>query len=197
VNKKVGSQTDTAAVGAAPVGGFSKFIYYLSKVVDPITRFGSWISATALAFMMFMTVTDVLGRKFGGFSFVHTLAGFIGPVPGSLEITELVLGIVIAFGLGYTASKKGHIRVDLLLTYATKKQTAWFDVFTYFLSFVMYCGIAWQAWKIGMSIYASQLKTAVLSISIFPFPFVLVLGAAIVALVFLRDFLISIKEVAN
>ncbi len=191
----MGSQTKAAAANAAPAGGFSKFIYYLSKVVDPLSKYGGWVGATSLAFMMFMTVIDILGRKIGDFSFLHNIG--IGPVPGSLEMTELGLGVLISCGLGYTASKKGHIRVDLLLTYTTKKQTSWFDLFTYLLSFLMYCGIAWQAWKIGISIYAGQLKTAVLGISIFPFPFVLVLGAAIVALVLLRDFLTSIEEVVK
>lgn len=193
----MGSQINIAAAGAAPAGGFSKFIYYLSKVVDPLSQYGGWIAAVALAFMMFMTVIDILGRKIGGFSFIHSIGGFIGPVPGSLEMTELGLGVLISFGLGYTASKKGHIRVDLLLQYTSKKQTSWFDLCTYLLSFLMYCGVAWQAWKIGMSIYSSQLKTAVLGISIFPFPFVLVLGASIMALVFLRDFLTSIEEVSK
>ncbi len=191
----MGSQTNAVAAGGAPEGGFSKFIYYLSKVVDPLSKYGGWVGAVSLAFMMFMTVIDILGRKIGDVSFLHTIG--VGPVPGSLEMTELGLGVLISFGLGYTASKKGHIRVDLLLTYTNKKQTSWFDLFTYLLSFLMYCGIAWQAWKIGVSIYASQLKTAVLGISIFPFPFVLVLGASIMALVLLRDFLTSIKEVSK
>lgn len=188
-------KTNTSAFSTSRASGFSRFNSNLSKIVDPISKYGGAIGACALAFMMFMTVIDVLGRFIGGFSIIHKITSFIGPVPGSLEMTELSLGVLICFGLGYTALKKGHIRVDLLLQYTSKKQTSWFDVFTYLFSFLLYCGIAWQSWNNGFSLYSNQLKTAVLSIPIFPFPFVLVLGAAIVALVLLRDFLKSVEEI--
>jgi TRAP-type C4-dicarboxylate transport system permease small subunit len=193
VDKEVDEQAKQVA--AAPAGGFARFISSLSKLIDPVARYGGVVGGFALAFMMFLTVFDVLGRAVGGISFIHNIASFIGPVPGSLEMTELLLGILVSFGLGYCALRKGHIRVDLVMQYTSRKQNLWFDIFTYGFSFLFYCGVAWQAWNNGFSIYANQLTTANLSIPVFPFPFVLVLGAAIIALVLLRDFLKSIEEV--
>jgi TRAP-type C4-dicarboxylate transport system permease small subunit len=195
VSEKVASQPAVQSVNPPRSNGFSKLIAGMSKIVDPLCKWGGAIGGFALAYMMFMTVLDVLGRAIGGVNFIHKVISVIGPVPGSLEMTEIMLGILISFGLGYTALKKGHIRVDLLLQYTSKKQTSWFDVFTYFLSFALYCGITWQAWLNGFSLFKDQLRTAVLSIPVFPFSFILVMGAAIVALVFLRDFLKSIEEV--
>jgi TRAP-type transport system small permease protein len=193
----VASQPTTQAVSPPRSSGLSKFIAGMSKIVDPLSKGGGIVGGFALAYMMFLTVFDVLGRAIGSFDAIHKAMSFFGPVPGSLEMTELMLGVLISFGLGYTALKKGHIRVDLLLQYTSKKQNSWFDVVTYLLSFVLYSGITWQAWNNGFSLYANHLSTANLHIPIFPFPFILVLGAAIVALVLLRDFLKAIEEVAR
>jgi TRAP-type transport system small permease protein len=176
-------------------GGFARFISYLSKVVDPIGKYGGAIGSAVLAVMMFLTVVDVLGRFIGGFDVIHKLAGFIGPVPGSFEMTELMLGLLIAFGLGYCATHKGHIRVDLLLQYTTRKQTLWFDIFAYGISFLFYCVLAWQCWSNAANLKGNQLATSVLSIPVYPFAFILVLGASILALVLLRDLLKSIEGV--
>lgn len=189
--------SNTEAIKASRSNGFSKFIAGMSKIVDPLCKVGGAIGGFALAYMMFLTVIDVLGRAIGSSDAIHKVMSFIGPVPGSLEMTELMLGILISFGLGYTALKKGHIRVDLLLQYTSQKQTRWFDVVTYLLSFILYCGITWQAWNNGFSLYANHLSTANLHIPIFPFPFILVLGAAIVALVLLRDLLKAVEEVTR
>jgi TRAP-type transport system small permease protein len=190
-------QTSPKITAPLPAAGFAKFISDLGKIVDPIGKYGGAVGCVALAFMMFMTVVDVFGRYLGGYDVIHKAIGFFRPVPGSLEMTQLLMGIVISFGLGYCALKKGHIRVDLVLQYTSKKVTSWFDLFTYGISFLFYCAIAWQSWVNGMSLYSDNLKTAVLAIPQYPFPFVLVVGAAIIALVLFRDFLSSVGEVAK
>ena len=187
-------QTSQQIASPVPAGCFAKFVSYLSKVVYPIGKYGGAVGCVALAFMMFMTVVDVLGRYLGWYDVIHNVIGFFRPVPGSLEMTQLLLGVLISFGLGYCALKKGHIRVDLVLQYTSKKVTSWFDVFTYGISFLFYCGVIWQAWNNGFSLYSDQLKTAVLGIPIYPFPFVLMVGGAIIALVLLRDLFKSLEE---
>jgi TRAP-type C4-dicarboxylate transport system permease small subunit len=193
--KAMEGQTNRAATRSAPADGFARFVSGLSKVIDPIARYGGAIGAGILAFMMFLTVIDVLGRFLGGFEIVRDYLSFMGPVSGSMEMTELALGILVTFGLGYCALHKGHIRVDLLLQYTSRKANLWFDIFTYAISFIFFIGVVWQSWVTGFSIHESQLSTAVLSIPIYPFPFVMMLGLAILALVLIRDFLQSIEEV--
>jgi len=180
---------------AATASGFSRFIAGISKVIDPLAKYGGYVASVSLAFMMFLTVLDVIGRKLGDWSFIQQHLDFIGPISGSLEMTELGLGVLVSLGLGYCALKKGHIRVDLIMQYTSRKANQWFDVFAYGISALFYCAVAWQAWNNGFSIIANDLKTAVLMIPIYPFPFVLVLGAAILALVFFRDFFNAIEEV--
>ncbi len=186
--------TNQAVARAAPTGGYAKFIAALNRVIDPIAKYGGYIGSVALAFMMFLTVFDVLGRGFGSWAWVHDHLG-VGPIQGSMELTELALGVLVTFALGYCALRKGHIRVDLIMQYTSRKQNLVFDLFTYAISCLFYIGIAWQAVNNGIAIHENQLETASLAIPVYPFAFILVIGASIMALVLLRDFLATIEEV--
>lgn len=53
--------------------------------------------------LMFLTVADVLGRAF-----------LDKPIPGSFEVSEYMLSILILLGAAYTQQVKGHVRVSYL-----------------------------------------------------------------------------------
>jgi TRAP-type transport system small permease protein len=189
-----GQDTQAGPASKSP-GGFAKFIGRYSKIVDPIARYGGAIGATALAIMMFLTVFDVLGRFIGGFEWVHNITSFFKPITGTTEITEFLMSILVVFGLGYMALHKGHIRVDLILQYTSKKMNQWIDVYTYFLSSALYILITWQCWYNVTSKYESGLTSATLLIPLYPFIFITMIGSGVLALVLFRDFLKSIDEV--
>lgn len=181
---------------AQPVshGIMNKIVTYISRVVDPLVTVGAAVACTALAAMMFLTFLDVAGAQLGKWSVISNLTHFFKPIVGSQEITELLMVILVSFALGYTALKKAHIRVDLLMQYTSKKANHWFDIFAFGFSFVMYVLIAWQAWIYAFSNIKSGTVSTILTIPIPPFNFLLVIGAALSALIFLRDFLKSIEE---
>jgi TRAP-type transport system small permease protein len=189
-------QTKTAGLASRSPGGFARFINGYSKVVDPIAKYGGSIGAAALAIMMFLTVFDVLGRAIGG-SWIHNITTFFKPISGTTEITEFLMSILVVFGLGYMALHKGHIRVDLILQYTSKKVTQWIDVYTYFFSTALYVLITWQCWYNVTSKYSSGLTSATLLIPLYPFIFITMIGSGILTLVLLRDLLKSIEEVGK
>jgi TRAP-type transport system small permease protein len=165
-------------------GGFDKFIIYFSKIIDPVCEYGAVFAGIMLAGMMFLTFFDVAGRNL-----------VKKPIIGSYEITEFFMVLLVAFGLSFCAKYKGHIRVDVILAYSSKKVTRWFNIIAYAFSFVFYILITWQGWLNAWSNMSGKSASTVLLAPIYPFAFLLVIGAALTALVFLRDFLNSIKEV--
>jgi TRAP-type transport system small permease protein len=178
--------------------GLARLVSYLDKVINPVSGIaGAAIAATALATMMFLTFVDVAGGQLGKLSFINSHTSFFKPILGSQEITELIMLTLVAFALSYTALKKNHIRVDLIMQYTSRKANLWFDIFTYGISCIFYIFIAWQGWIYGMSNITDHKVTNVLEIPFYPFNFILVIGAAIAVLVFFRDFLKSIEEVAK
>jgi TRAP-type C4-dicarboxylate transport system permease small subunit len=178
-----------------PPGFLSQLVRGLSKIVDPVTSFGAVVACTALAAMMFLTFFDVAGSQLGKISWINHLTTFFKPIIGSQEITQLLMLLLVSFALGYTALKKGHIRVDIVMQYTSKKTNHWFDICANFFSFVMYVFIAWQGCVYAFDNIRTGTVSIILNIPIPPFNFLLVLGAALAALIFLRDFLKSIEEV--
>jgi TRAP-type transport system small permease protein len=188
------AQTNAVNIASKPPG-FTRFINGYSKVVDPIAKYGGGVGAIALAIMMFLTVFDVLGRAIGGINWVHNITTFFKPISGTTELTEFLMSILVVFGLGYMALHKGHIRVDLVLQYTSKKLTQWIDVYTYFFSAALYIMITWQCWYNVTSKYNSNLTSATLLIPLYPFIFITMIGAGICALILIRDFLKAVDEV--
>jgi TRAP-type transport system small permease protein len=166
------------------ISRFEKFINLLSRIIDPITEWGAILAGIMLAAMMFLTFFDVGGRNLVN-----------KPIIGSYEITEFMMVILVAFGLSFCAKYKGHIRVDVIMAYTSRKTTRWFNIFAYALSFIFYVILTWQGWLNAWSNLSGKSASTVLLAPVYPFAFLLVIGAALTALIFLRDFLKSIEEV--
>src|SRR5450759_4157581 len=113
----MGNQTDRAIPMPVSQGRLTRFVSYLSKLVDWVSSYGVYIGAAALIAMMFLTFFDIIGRLLGSISFVHNLIHFFRPISGAMEISSYSMAILVSFGLAYMAFKKGHIRVDFILRY--------------------------------------------------------------------------------
>ena len=72
-------------------------------IVDPVSKIFNSIAAGVLTAMMILTGFDVTLRYI-----------FNRPIPGSYEITQYMMPIVVVFGLAYCALEEGHVRVELL-----------------------------------------------------------------------------------
>jgi TRAP-type C4-dicarboxylate transport system permease small subunit len=175
-----------------------KSIVILGKIIDPLCGIiGAVIASVMLVGMMFLTFADVIGGQLGKLSFITDHTGLIKPIVGSQEMTELMMVVLVSFALGYCALHKGHIRVDLVLQFTSSRVTRWFDIFAYGISCLFYALIAWQSWLFAWDNISTGMVSSVLLIPIYPFNFLLVIGAAITVLIFFRDFLKSIQEVVR
>jgi TRAP-type C4-dicarboxylate transport system permease small subunit len=182
---------------SASIRGFSKFVTSLSKVVDSISKWGLTLACIFLAAMMFLTFFDVISTQLGKWSVINSVTGFFRPIIGGQELMELMLLLMVSFGLAYCAVLKGHIRVDLIMQYASRKVNLWFDILAYGVSFIFFVFITWQSFVYGLNNITDGNVSTVLTIPMPPFNFLVTIGAALVALVFLRDFLKSIDEVTR
>lgn len=177
-------QTPKAVVQRGHINELDKVVIYLSKIVNPIIKYAAYIAGTILLMMMVLVFADVAGREI-----------FDKPISGSFEITEYFMAVLTCLALSYCALEKHHIRVDLILQYTSRKQTLWFDIFAYGISFIFFVLVTWQGWFNSMSFFSTKMTSAVLYIPTFPFALVVMIGAALLTLVFLRDFLKSVAEV--
>jgi TRAP-type C4-dicarboxylate transport system permease small subunit len=180
-------------VNSNPPGAFSRFIAYISKFLDPVIKYGGLLAGFMLFGMMVLTFFDIAGAQIGKLTHIE----FFRPIVGGYEVSEFMMCILISFGLGYCALNKGHIRVDLLLQYTSKKVTHLFDIVAYALSFAFYVIVAWQGWLNAWDNLNSGGVSTILLVPLFPFNVALVLGAVFIALVFFRDLLRAIEGVTR
>jgi TRAP-type C4-dicarboxylate transport system permease small subunit len=178
------NQNQKAALVEVSPRGLGRFVFYLDKAVKPLIWCGTAIACSATAIMMILTFISVSGRM-----------AFELPVKGYFELIELLMLLMTIFAVSYTASKKGHIRVDILSNYLPKKVNRVLDIITFAVAFLFFVLVTWRGWVNGMDNLGDKLTTGVLHIPIYPFNFFLAVGTAILALVFLGDFLKAIKEV--
>lgn len=164
----------------------TKLINLLGKIVDPLSKYSSIFIALILSAMMFLTFIDVCGRYF-----------LTRPVPGAYEISTFMMGIMVSFALAYTASKKAHIRVDIITQFIRDKKKAWFDLVAYGLAFIFYVLVVWQGVLHAVTYIRNKQVSGVLYIPIYPFIFIMVIGLSFIVLVFLRNLLESIQEVTR
>jgi len=121
---------------------------------------------------MLLGVADVVGTKF-----------FDWPVPGTLEVTESTMVLIVFGALAYTQERRGHIRVELLYTHVGPRARSFMDLMTHVVAFVFFALVAWQG--LGELQYSWELKEATMGtvrFPLYPARFLLVLGAVLLLL---------------
>lgn len=142
-------------------------------VIKAVSSVGCW-----LVFVMALVLTvNVLGRFL-----------FSKPVLGTIEIVELLLIIIAALSVPYTAMKRGHVRVDVLLPHFSRRTQAILASLAFFISAGISAIIAYQA-ILDTIYYAQHLgqHTATLSIPFAPLRGMLALGFILLCLKTLVD----------
>jgi TRAP-type C4-dicarboxylate transport system permease small subunit len=113
-----------------------------------------------------MTCANVLARYL-----------FNAPLQGSVDYTENLLVVIIAFGLAATTAKGEHISVDAL---STKLSSAWqhiLNAVAAFISFVIFSALAWRGIVAGLeSVTNHETMMTMVNTPLYPFRLILAIG---------------------
>jgi TRAP-type C4-dicarboxylate transport system permease small subunit len=133
--------------------------------------------------MMILTGVDVCLRYI-----------FNQPIPGSFEITEFIMPILVTFGFAYCALEKGHVQVELLVSRLSKRGQALMNSVASLIFFGLFALITWQSWlRVKGMMHVGQMSI-VLDIPVYPFVLTIAVGSAALCLIVLRDFLFYLSE---
>jgi TRAP-type C4-dicarboxylate transport system permease small subunit len=110
-----------------------------------------------LAAMMFLTASDVALRYL-----------FNSPINGSHDLTELMMGVLVAFGLAYCAMTNGHVSVELLVERMPIRARVIINVCISLIGFVLFALITWQCFVNVAKLIDNKLSTYVLHIPLYP-----------------------------
>jgi TRAP-type C4-dicarboxylate transport system permease small subunit len=141
-----------------------------------IGRLGQWngrvtwwlarIAAVALAFLAFITFADVIARYF-----------FNSPFSFTVEVTEILMGLMIYFGVGLTTHDNDHIAVD----FVTLRLSEWMRVILGLLMNVLAFGflvlMVWRLWLRAADLLEKGDVSPVMQYPRWPTAFIMAIGA--------------------
>jgi TRAP-type C4-dicarboxylate transport system permease small subunit len=150
----------------------------LNRVIHPLSRVIHGVGIGALAAMMFLTFADVSLRYV-----------FNRPIIGAFDLTELMMVILVSFGLADCAVVKGHVMVDLVVSRLQPRWQVIIDAITSLLGLGLFSLITWQCVVYVKRMFATNVGSGVLHIPLSPFVALVAFGFAVLCLVLLTDFL--------
>ena len=103
-------------------------------------------SVFIIMFLMFFATAEIVGRYI-----------FNSPIPGHVEIVELIMAGVVFFGVAYTERTGGHVRMELFITKVLKGRgyhmsevvTTAASLFTFIFVLIFTTKFAWDAVQIA------------------------------------------------
>lgn len=144
------------------------------RVAEKISRLTSSCGAVFLVALMFLITVHVVGR------YLLSL-----PVPGSVELIEFMLLIIVFMGMAECETHGDNVSVDLLVTMLPERTQTIIGFCTSILSAAIVILITWQSALQTKILWASGSVSGVLHIPRFPFAAVMVLAWGMFAIVLL------------
>ncbi len=133
------------------------------------------IGGTALTFMMFLTVGDVVGRAGG-----H-------PIIGTYEIVALCLALVIGFTIPKVSLERKHVYMEFLLERLSPRSKAVMNTVTRLLCLGLFILIGYNMFAVGNEFRLSGEVSATIRIPFFPVAYGVGVCCYLECLVFILD----------
>lgn len=152
------------------MGWFSDKVWRLTRLINAI-------GGSSLAFIMFLTVADIILR---------TLRR---PIVGTFEIVAFSGAVVIGFSVPYTTWMRGHVYTDFLVLRFSQKMRNMINVSTRCLGIGLFFLIGWNLIRYGMDLRQSGEVSATLTIPFYPVAYGLGMSCFIQCLVLGCDIL--------
>lgn len=153
----------------------------IEKLVDAAAEKVNLVAAAGVAFIMFLTVADVIGRLFGS------------PVRGTYEIVGFVGAVIISFALPYTSVKNGHISVDILMMKMPRMVRVVVYSINALVSMVLFGVITWQSAVYAHSLRLSGEVSPTLQMPVYPFIYGVAVGCGMLCVVLFIELLHQFK----
>ena len=139
-------------------------------------RLLAYAGGLVLVGLMLMVIYEITMRYFYG-----------RPFRGGYELTELAMSIIVAFGMPYTAIKRGHVTVDLMSRWLDHPALRWLVVSVHLAGAAMLAMIAWRAWLYAMGTLNMGSLTNMMRVPKFPFQAAVAISMGLFSLVLLLD----------
>ncbi len=140
-----------------------------------LSQWFNWIAASALAAMMLLVVMNVV------------LRAVFQPIMGAYEIVGFLGAMAISFGLPYTTVKKGHVAVELFVSFLPEKIRGVIQAFSAGLGASLFALLAWRSAEYGMELERIGSLSQTLKIPYYPLVYGLSVASGLTSLVIILE----------
>jgi TRAP-type C4-dicarboxylate transport system permease small subunit len=156
-----------------------KFVRFNAQV----SRWCQWLSIAAMLLIVAITCIDVVGAKV-----------FRWRLLGAIDIVMLAQLVAMAFAAGITLIKGRHIRVEFLVKLLPQRVQHIIDSIVLLLLLALFSVIIWHVTVLGRSFQTSGEYSATIHIPYYPFAYGIALACVPVWLIFLAQFIKTLKK---
>ena len=162
---------------------FNHVAHLLEKGVYPLATAINRIGAGLILLFVGIIASDVCMRYLLNY-----------PIPGTVELTEFVLPLVVFLSVAYAAVEQRHVGIDLFYEHLGPRARAIVDVLTSTLSVYILSVITWRLFVYGLEQYASGEAGDILGLPHWPAIMIGVLGCVILVLVLMAKALRAVSD---
>jgi TRAP-type transport system small permease protein len=148
-----------------------------------LPRLALWLGGLAIIIMMMLTIIDVFMRYV-----------FDSPIHGGTDMSAMVLVVVVAFSIGYSARSGGQVVVELFTNIWPEKLNRIIGSCVHVIGIFMLIILVWRLFESGLSASEYGETTTTIHIPFEPFYYILAIGMAIYAIVLLVELIAMIMR---
>jgi TRAP-type C4-dicarboxylate transport system permease small subunit len=139
-------------------------------VLQQVNRGLHFLAGGVLLVILVVTVLNIIGRELNR------------PVAGSIEVTQLFMGLMVFLALGYGESERVHISVDLLYERLGTRGKSVLRIFGRSVGVIVVLLMVWRLWIYAGEQAAGNYQTGIYRWPISPFVRVAAAGALMLAI---------------
>ena len=145
----------------------------MGSFLDALTRVNGWatlwlarLAAVALAIIAVVTFGDVIGRYF-----------FHAPFAFTVELTQIMMALVVFFGVGIVTHEDAHISADVVTLRLPPRWRAVLAFVMNLLSLAFLAVLILRLWRHAEFLYAKGDTTMVWTVPLWPVAFAVAIGS--------------------
>ena len=161
----------------------AKRLQALEKGIRKVSYLLNSIAVIMLFILMVQGGADVIGRYL-----------FDKPIIGTMERGEVLLGLMVLLGWGYTQIKKGHVSVDFFIAQFSGRALAGIQFVTTFMVLLLFSLIVWQGLVAAKQYHEAGRVIYVIHWPLALFQLFVSLSALVVCMVLIMEMIKSLYE---